>query len=228
MNVAYSNHCEHITGTSCLVQHLWKVAPFPVNLTGGQYGVLALRLSDGVERQHGRVFATELTLSNSSTTDNTGQFDSNCHLHNEQNPGYKRSLDEDLYYHGGPKVKDDKKKRQKQMNNINWNLTIIGRRTAIELCRMKLWWMSSHWFLWSKQEDSLINGPQFEKIMERLERLKDNRTFRKTWSFGYFIPRFCLPIHYSHGITPKNWAQSGIFFQKKFRQFNGVQRKNPP
>ena len=81
-----------------------------MNLTGGQYGVLALRLSDGVERQHGRVFATELTLSNSSTTDNTGQFDSNCHLHNEQNPGYKHSLDEDLYYHGGPKVKEDKKK----------------------------------------------------------------------------------------------------------------------
>ena len=70
-----------------------------------------LRLNDGVKRQHGRVFAIELTLSNSSTNENTGQLDSNCHLHNGQNPGYKSFLDEDFHYHSDPKVKEDKKEK---------------------------------------------------------------------------------------------------------------------
>ena len=49
---------------------------------------------------------------------NTGQLDCNCHLHNDQNPGYKRFLHEDLHCDGGPKVMEDQKTKDREHHQL--------------------------------------------------------------------------------------------------------------
>lgn len=141
---------------------------------------------------------------------NTGQLD-----HNEQNPGHKRFLDEDLHCDSGPKVKSDHKTKAKEQHQLDPNqdgqnghramsdAIVVDVEPTMPLIKTR----------------GYLNGAQCEKIMEHLERLKDN---------GHFEKHDRLATSYQKGFACQDSTdmelalkiERGVAFsyQKKFKQ----------
>ena len=146
---------------------------------------------------------------------NTGQLDCNGHLDNEQNPGYKRFLDEDLHCDSGPKVKEDQKTKanaQYQMDpdhdGQNGHRAMSGETVVDVEPLIPLIKTSGY-----------LNGRECEKIMEHLESLKDNGYFEKHDRLAaLYQERFACQDTTDMELALKIERGVAFSFQKKFKQ----------